>query len=80
MEVSTSLALAEVNVCLRKQGRTELRVTEGALLQQLREGDRLLGADGGPLTAGDEPTRRVWLEGRRLRAFTVSRRELLGEG
>jgi hypothetical protein len=77
--ISTSLALAEVNAFLRKQGKTELKGTESALLQQLREDGKLLGPDGRPLTAGDK-TRRVWLEGRQRRAFAVSRRELLGEG
>jgi hypothetical protein len=77
--ISTSLALGAVNDCLRKQGRAELKVTESALLQQLREDGRLLAPDGQPLTEGD-PTRRVRLEGRQMRAFVVSRRELLGEG
>jgi hypothetical protein len=80
LEICTSLALAQVNGCLRQQGRSELKITESALLQQLREDGKLLAQDGVPLAEGAEPTRRVRLEGgRQLRAFAISRRELLGE-
>jgi hypothetical protein len=81
LAICTSLALAEVNVSLRKQGRAELKVTESALLQQLREDGRLLAPGSEPLAADSEATRRLRLDsGRQMRAFTVSRRELLGEG
>jgi hypothetical protein len=79
IEISTSLALAQVNACLRQQGRAELRVTESALLQQLREDGKLLGQDGELLGEDAEPTRRVRLNGKQSRFFTISRRELLGE-
>jgi hypothetical protein len=81
LEVCTSLALAEVNACLRQQGRSELKVTERALLQQLGEDGKLLDANGAPLAAGSDPTRRVRMGGsRQVRAFAISRRELLGDG
>jgi hypothetical protein len=81
LAICTALALAEVNACLRKQGRAELKVTERALLQQLREDGKLLGEDGKPLAADSEATRRLRLDGaRQVWAFTVSRRELLAEG
>lgn len=79
LEVCTSLALAEVNGSLRQQGRPELKITESALLQQLREAGKLLDANGQALTPEDDPTRRVRLQGAQLRAFTIDRRELLGE-
>jgi hypothetical protein len=79
LEVCTSLALAQVNACLRQQSRSELKVTERALLQQLREDGKLLDQDGESLTADADPTRRVRLDGsRQLRAFMIRRRELLG--
>jgi hypothetical protein len=80
LEICTSLALAQVNACLRQQGRPELKITESALLQQLREDGRLLGQDGERLPVGAELTRRVRLDSKRqLRAFVISRRELLGD-
>jgi hypothetical protein len=81
LEICTSLALAQVNGCLRQQARSELKITESSLLQQLREDGKLLDQNGQPLAPEADPTRRVRLEGtRQVRAFTVSRRELLGEG
>jgi hypothetical protein len=81
LEISTSLALAQVKACLRQQGRSELKVTESALLQQLREDGKLLDQNGQLLAAGTDPTRRVRLEGsKQVRAFTISCRELLGDG
>jgi hypothetical protein len=81
LEICTSLALAEVNACLRQQGRQELRITERALLQQLREDGKLLDQNGEPLAADADPTRRVRMgAGKQLWAFTIGRRELLGEG
>src|SRR5262249_17712498 len=40
--ISTDLALAEVNKCLRAQGKPELKVTTATLLGQLRREGRLL--------------------------------------
>jgi hypothetical protein len=78
-EISTSLALAEVNKCLRQQGRPDLKITGSALLQQLCEDGKLLDQNGEPLTKGSELTHRARLEdGRQQRVFTISRRELLG--
>jgi hypothetical protein len=80
LEISTSLALMEVNRCLQVQGRSLLRITEGALLQQLREGGKLLDAGGQPLDPRAEATRRVRLAGdRQVRVFAIGTRELLGE-
>ena len=79
-EICTSLALAQVNASLRQQGRAELKITERALLQQLREDGKLLGADGEKLDPRVNPTSRVRLEGNgQVRAFAISQRELLGE-
>jgi hypothetical protein len=70
-----------MDACLRQQGRGELKITESALLQQLREDGKLLGQSGEPLAPGVDPTRRVPLGGgRQQRAFRIGRRELLGEG
>jgi hypothetical protein len=81
LEICTSLALAQVNGCLRQQGRTELKITEGALLRQLREDGKLLDQNGERLEQGTKPTRPVRLDGQRqVRVFAISRRELLGEG
>jgi hypothetical protein len=80
LEICTSLALAQVNACLRQQGRTELKITESALLQQLREDGKLLDQNGEPLPPDSKPTRLLRLEGaRQVRVFAISRRELLGE-
>jgi hypothetical protein len=74
------LALAEVNRCLQAQGRSLLRITESALLQQLREDGKLLDASGQPLDAKAKVTRAVRLAGdRQVRVFAISRKELLGE-
>jgi hypothetical protein len=81
LEICTNLALAQVNECLRKQGRSELKITDRALLQQLREDGKLLDQNGEPLAPGTDPTRRVRLDGpRQVRAFAISRRELLADG
>jgi hypothetical protein len=80
LEICTSLALAQVNDCLRKQGRSELKVTERALLQQLREDGKLLDTSGEPLAVDADPTRRVRLGGQQVWTFAVSRRQLLGDG
>ena len=80
MEICTSLALAEVNTCLRQQGRSELKITERVLLQQLYEDGKLLDQKGERLASGADLTRRVRLEGMgQNRAFTISRRELIGD-
>jgi hypothetical protein len=80
MEICTSLALAEVNTSLRQQGRSELRITERALLQQLCEDGKLLDQNGERITARSYSTRRVSLDGRGQKwVFTISRTELLGE-
>jgi hypothetical protein len=80
-EICTSLAMAQVNPCLRQQGRPELKITERALLQQLREDGKLLDANGAALAPDADPTRRVRLGGpRQVRAFAVGRRALLGDG
>jgi hypothetical protein len=82
LEFCMSLALAEVNHHLREQGRPELRATERALLQQLREDGKLLSHRGAPLTDPNaEPTFRARIPnmGQR-RVFAISRRALLGEG
>jgi hypothetical protein len=79
LEICTSLALMEVNRCLQVQGRSLLRITESALLQQLREDGKLLDAMGQPLDAKDGATRRVRLAGeRQVRVFAISSKELLG--
>jgi hypothetical protein len=80
LEICTSLALAQVNACLKQQGRSELKVTERALLQQLREDGRLLDLNGEPLAPDADPTRRVRLGGQQVWTFAVSRRQLLGDG
>jgi hypothetical protein len=80
LEICTSLALGQVNACLRQQARSELKATEGALIQQLREDGWLLDGSGEALPEGERATRRVRLEGpRQVRVFAVSRSRLLGE-
>jgi hypothetical protein len=76
--ICTSLAKREVNKCLQEQGRPMLKITDRALLQQLREDGKLLEANGQLLDDSAQPTRRIWLEGRQLRGFIISRTELLG--
>ncbi len=79
-EISTQLALAEVNASLRQQSRAELRITERALLEQLREDGKLLDPNGGKLADDADPTRRVRIDGRRqMRTFTIRRSDLLGD-
>jgi hypothetical protein len=81
LEIVTSVALAEVNKCLRQQSRPELKITEAALLGQLREDGKLVDQNGEPLGPKAEPTRRVRLEGgNQARVFTLRRTELLGCG
>ncbi len=80
LAICTCLALAQVNISLREQGRSELKTTESALLQQLREDGKLLDQNGVPLASTAKPTRLVRLEGGQARAFLISRRDLLGEG
>jgi hypothetical protein len=81
LEICTSLALMEVNRCLQQTGKQPLRITESALLQQLRDDGRLLDANGQPLKPDDDPTRRVRLDkSRQVRAFRVSRSQLLADG
>jgi hypothetical protein len=73
--ISAKLAVAEVNECLRRQGRQQLRVTEKALLHQLREDGRLWQEE---RNREEEPTRRVRLEGRQVRSFVIEEGVLLG--
>ena len=81
LEISMSMALAEVNNCLRQQGRPDLKNSHSALLQQLREDGKLLDQEGEVLASGQKPTRLARLVGAgQVRAFTISRRELLGNG
>jgi hypothetical protein len=81
LEICMSLALAEVNKCLRQAGRTELKTTESALLRQLREDGKLLDQKGWVLKEGGEATRRVRLEGGgQKRVFAISYRELRVNG
>src|SRR5262249_16656872 len=77
-EISTSLALAQVNACLRQQGRAALQVTERTLLGQLREDGKLLDPNGEPVAPNAEVTRRVRLDGQQVHVFTVSRETLFG--
>lgn len=80
LEICTSLAMMEVNKCLQQQGRSLLRCTESALLQQLREDGKLLDSDGKPLDAKAEATRRARLEGKQqVRVFAISTSELSAE-
>ena len=80
LEICTSLAMAEVNSCLRQQGRSDLKVTQNALLQQLREDGRLLDQNGERLAVGSDSTRRVRFEGRGQKwVFAISRTELIGD-
>jgi hypothetical protein len=74
MEICTSLTMAQVNACLRQQGRQELRITESALLRQLQEDGKLLDQNGERLAVGAELTRRVRLDGGGQKwVFTISR-------
>ena len=79
LEICTSLALSEVNKCLQQQGRPLLRVTESALLQQLREDGKLVDANGQPLEPGADLTRRARLGGSQVRVFSINRKVLIGE-
>ena len=72
--ISTKLAMAAVNECLRRQGRSLLRVSEQALLKQLREDDRLWQEEGNREV---ETTRRVRIEGRQVRSFAIEEQVLL---
>jgi hypothetical protein len=78
--LSTDLALAEVNKCLRAQSRPELRVTASTLLGQLRREGRLLDMRGQALgPVGDAPpTRQPRIGGEPRRAFITSRALLNG--
>jgi hypothetical protein len=82
LEICTSLALAQVNSCLRQQGRPELKINESALLQQLREDGWLLDQNGEPLSDPKaDPTFRPRIPGiGQRRVFAIGRRELLEEG
>jgi hypothetical protein len=73
--ISTDLALAEVNTCLRAQGRPELKVSHATLLGQLRREGRLLDETGRPLSpdGDDTPTRQPRIGGQPRRAFLTSR-------
>jgi hypothetical protein len=73
--VSTGLALAAVNRCLREQGKPELRATPAALLDQLRREGRLLDAAGRPLDPeGRGPaTQQVRIAGEVRRSFLTSK-------
>ena len=77
LEICTSLALSEVNQCLQRQGRPMLRVTESALLQQLREDGKLVDADGQPLGADAKATKTARFDNRQVRVFSMNRRTLL---
>jgi hypothetical protein len=72
--VSTDLALAEVNTCLRAQGRPELKVSHATLLGQLRREGRLLDETGRPLSpdGADTPTKQTRIGGQARRSFLTS--------
>jgi hypothetical protein len=80
VEISMPLAFEAVNGSLRQQGRPELRATERALLQQLREDGKLLDNNGQLLPSRADPTRAVRLFGHgQIRVFSISKAELYGE-
>lgn len=76
--ISTDLALAQVNICLREQGRPDLKVTAGTLLDQLRFEGRLFSEDGQPLTieGSSGKTKQVRIDGKARRGF-VTRKSVL---
>jgi hypothetical protein len=73
--ISTDLALAEVNQCLRAQGKPELKVTVATLLGQLRREGRLFNCQGQPLSpeGEDSPTKQLRIGGGVRRSFLTSR-------
>lgn len=76
--ISTDLALAQVNICLREQGRPDLKITAGTLLDQLRFEGRLFSEDGQPLTieGSSGKTKQVRIDGKARRGF-VTRKSVL---
>jgi hypothetical protein len=72
--ISTDLALAAVNQCLRAQGRPELKVSHATLLGQLRREGRLLDETGRPLSpdGDDTPTRQPRIDGHARRSFLTT--------
>jgi hypothetical protein len=81
LELSMQLSLAAVNSLLREQGKPELKATEKALLQQLREDGKLYDKDGLLITDPKvEPTFRTRVAGvGQRRMFAISREMLNGE-
>jgi hypothetical protein len=81
-QVSTKLALEAVQQSLQRQGKPPLKITEKALLEQLRQDGKLLDDEGQPLpSAGtDGATRQVRVGGKAVRAFLIGKGVLLGDG
>jgi hypothetical protein len=79
-QVSTKLALEAVQESLRRQGRSPLRATERALLDQLRQDGKLTDGAGDPLSTDgrDKPTRQGRVGGRVTRTFFLRKETLLG--
>jgi hypothetical protein len=78
--ISSDLALAEVNKCLRAQGRAELKVSRKVLMEQLRRDGVLLDEDGRPFSPDDSnSTTQVRIDKKARRAFITSKSLLLGE-
>jgi hypothetical protein len=79
-QISTQLALAEVNKLLREQGRPELKVTVSALLSQLRSDGKLFDDDGKVLVTNEKEnvTTQVRIGGEQKRAFITSKALLIG--
>ena len=71
--ITTSLALEEVNGSLVRQGRSGIKITPKALLDQLHQGGYLVDQAGRCLTrdSAQDLTRQTTIGGRNLRAFRV---------
>jgi hypothetical protein len=80
-DIATTLALAEVQNLLRRQGKTPLAVTEKALIQQLVRDGKLLDRDNRPIppeTGGDH-TWAAKVAGVTRNVFRIRADELIGE-
>jgi hypothetical protein len=78
-ELNARACVEQVKLALGREGKTPLKITEKALLRQLRHDGLLLDGSGGPLAAGAEATHVARFGGHQLRFFGISRSVLLGE-
>jgi hypothetical protein len=78
-ELNARACVEQVKLALGREGKTPLKITEKALLRQLRHDGLLLDGSGGPLAVGAGATRVARFGGHQLRFFGISRSVLLGD-